>query len=134
MPTLEQRRASFALKCIRSDDVKPRQSDYLIELRKLPANLHTLGLGQTAAMLLADGDKKPHRVKIYGWLEQWLKQPPVSYPNRSLIDSITGIDDPAAEALQSKYPAASREARAVAVWLKKFAEAFLRGDEPKKEG
>lgn len=134
--TLEQKRAKFALSSIESvlalGDSKTRQS-FLIDLRHLPAQLHWGGLGQTAASLLADPDKK-QRARIYEWLQEWLQNtgiyaaPPGAQP--SLIRAIAG--SAGNEQLQDRYVAATREARALAVWLKKFAEAFLREPEVKQ--
>jgi len=134
--TLEQKRAKFALGSIEwvlgLDDTKLRQS-FLIDLRHLPAQLHWGGLGQTAASLLADPDKK-QRAAIYKWLQDWLQKTGIyaasAGPQPSLIQAIAGSGGN--ERLQDRYVAATREARALAVWLKKFAEAFLREPEAKQ--
>ncbi len=123
--TLEQLRAQFALGKIRTKKGTPKQKDYLIQLRQLPAQLHWGGLGQTVASLLADRENVA-RQEICTWIEEWLRKPPVNYPkNQSLIDCIVERGD--------LYIAATREVRALAVWLKKFAEAFLDPPEPKKK-
>jgi CRISPR/Cas system CMR-associated protein Cmr5 small subunit len=134
-PTMDQKRAGFALGKIKEvldePDLK-RSQKFLIELRRLPAQLHWGGLGQAAASLLTDPKKNKHRVEIYHWLECWLRETGiyrVSGPVQpSLIQAITGSGE--YSALQDRYVAATREARAIAAWLKKFAEAFLR--EPEK--
>jgi len=133
MSRLDLERARFALEQINTvkEDEQHREN-YLIELRDLPARLHTAGLGQTVASLLASGEKNKARLKIYGWLEEWLSRRPIHYPvntqeGRHLIDCIVGSKLPDGVRTAS-YAAASREARALATWLKKFAEAFI----PKK--
>lgn len=122
MPTLEQSRAAFALKCIDAIQPKPdkEKAKYRTQLLKLPARLHSNGLGQTVAFYLSAGPDKPEAV-ICKWIEDWLKNRIVLGEN-GLLSCITG-EDPAAE---EKYRAASTEARAFAVWLKRFAEAFVK--------
>jgi CRISPR/Cas system CMR-associated protein Cmr5 small subunit len=136
-PTIEQKRARFALERVESvlsdRHLKGLRKKFLIELRHLPANLHWGGLGQAAASLLADPKNEP-RMTIYKWLEDWLRQSGiyrVANANQpSLIQCVTGSGGH--DALQDRYVAATREARAMAVWLKKFAEAFLREPEQEK--
>ena len=131
-PTMDQKRARFALekiKIVLEDQDPKRRQKYLIELRHLPAQLHWGGLGQAAASLLTDRNKNKHRVEIHLWLEDWLRQSHVyaalnKGKQASLMEAITGAGGN--EQLQDRYVAATREARAIAVWLKKFAEAFLR--------
>ena len=132
MSTLELDRAKFALEKIFTVRDCENRDKFLTELRDLPARLHTAGLGQTVASLLASAREHNARKTIYDWLEVWLSKPPIKYPidtrvGRGLIDCIVGRNQPA-DATPVSYLAASREARAVAVWLKKFAEAFI---EPK---
>jgi CRISPR/Cas system CMR-associated protein Cmr5 small subunit len=130
MSALELDRAKFALEKINSVKGVPDHGKYRIELRDLPARLHSAGLGQTVASLLASRDDAA--TTIYEWLEVWLSQPPVSYPvefpttktSRRLIDCIVARNPPA-DSPKPSYMTASREARALATWLKKFAEAFI---------
>jgi len=134
MATLEQQRAGFALEKVEGvkDDAE-RKAKFKTQLLKLPARLHTSGLGQTVAFYLSagfsSGRPKPE-VEICGWLEVWLRKVEI-YGEEALIKSITGntsaleSDPERAEAL---YRQASAEARALAVWLKRFAEAFIEGE------
>lgn len=128
MASLEQRRAKFALEKI-EELKKPgaRKEDlpkFKSQLLKLPARLHTNGLGQTVAFYLAAGPGKPEDV-ICTWIEAWLRDAGI-YGQGRLIDWITGsaegLDDDQSETL---YRNASVEARAFAGWLKRFAEAFI---------
>lgn len=125
MPTREQERARFALGKVEGardqQDLK-RQSKLKTQLLKLPARLHSNGLGQTVAFYLSAGPGSPED-QIYLWLECWLRDQPIGIypPGRRLIDGITAGSDDA-------YRRASEEARALALWLKRFAEAFLAGE------
>jgi CRISPR-associated protein Cmr5 len=119
--TIEQRRAAFALDKINHVETAQRDK-FKVQLVKLPARLHTNGLGQTVAFYLSAGKAKPE-YEICNWLGAWLKEDGNPYHNVSgaLIDAITGQD-------AATYRLASAEARALANWLKRFAEAFLEGD------
>lgn len=136
--TLEQKRAAFALEKVESVKAlsdKAQKAKFKTQLIKLPARLHNNGLGQTVAFYLAAGENKPE-VQICGWLEAWLRDEDggavYGKPrNGRLIDWITGKETSFAG--QERDPAllyrhASAEARALAGWLKRFAEAFLDGD------
>jgi CRISPR-associated protein Cmr5 len=125
MPTLEQERAAFALEKIDQVREKKDKAKYKTQLLKLPARLHNNGLGQTVAFYLSAGGEKPE-VTICGWLQSWLGERREIYPkDQALIRSIagTGVKDP-----EGRYREASAEARAIAVWLKRFAEAFIVGE------
>lgn len=128
MPTVDQARAKFALAKIEGVRTNADRENYASELKDLPARLHTGGLAQTMATYLRNGDTapKPQRREIYGWLQDWLRTEPVEYPtDLRLIDAITGNGASPAFDVEGKYREASSEARAVANWMKKFAEAFL---------
>jgi CRISPR type III-B/RAMP module-associated protein Cmr5 len=123
VPTIDQTRAGFALSKIESVKDHPESAKFASELKDLPARLHSGGLAQTAATFLKK--KEAARRTIYGWLEEWLRKNPVGYPaDVTLIEAIAGKNIPPAD-VESRYREASREARAIANWLKKFAEAFL---------
>lgn len=120
MARRDQDRAGFALRKI--DEVKKLKPGarvkFKTQLLKLPARLHTNGLGPTVAFYLAAGSGKPE-VAICGWLQEWLSSPPVGiYTQGRLIQKI-------ATGSEADYRLASAEVRALAVWLKRFAEAFL---------
>jgi CRISPR type III-B/RAMP module-associated protein Cmr5 len=127
MSTLELDRARFALQKIEEIKNVEGHDRYKAELRDLPARLHSAGLGQTVASLLASQQENKPRAKIYSWLEEWLRNAPVGYPAQlPLIDCIVGRNLPA-DSKPASYMTASHEARALATWLKKFAEAFIEG-------
>lgn len=132
--TLEQRRAAFALAQVESIKESDQKAKFKSQLLKLPARLHNNGLGQTVAFYLAAGGEKPE-VQICRWLETWLRDEDKgnvygSLGSGSLIDWISGRPsvfegEEAEPALL--YRQASMEARALAGWLKRFAEAFIEG-------
>lgn len=132
--TLEQKRAAFALAKI--DEVKdgPGKAKYKTQLLKLPARLHSNGLGQTVAFYLSVGPSrpdqpaKPERV-ICDWLQDWLRDKQEIYRgNGTLVGYLAGVGLAEGVDAEAKYREASAEARALAVWLKRFAEAFIAGD------
>lgn len=136
MATLEQKRACFALTHVEGVQADSEKSDkkFRTQLLKLPARLHNNGLGQTAAYLRAQGSGSPEH-EIFSWLEAWLHGEaggvyPAGVP---LLDAASGR----AQAVQGReeqlYRRASVEARALAVWLKRFAEAFLSDTEETSE-
>lgn len=118
--TLEQRRAKFALDKIQEVPAGEREK-YKSQLLKLPARLHTNGLGQTVAFYLSSGQGKPEW-KICEWIAGWLGLRDLHTAPR-LIDTLTtqSADD---------YRRAAAETRELAVWLKRFAEAFLDAPPP----
>jgi CRISPR type III-B/RAMP module-associated protein Cmr5 len=129
MLTLEQERAAFALKKV--DEVKSgkEKAKFKTQLLKLPARLHNNGLGQTVAFYLSAGRGKPEFI-ICDWIEAWLRQQGI-YKDGTLIEGITGQKIPPDEA-ETRYREAAVEVRALAVWLKRFAEAFIEGEEEPK--
>jgi CRISPR-associated protein Cmr5 len=125
MATLEQKRASFAL--ARIDEIKssPDKAKYKTQLLKLPARLHSNGLGQTVAFYLSVGKQQKPEWVICDWLQTWLRdQGAIFPPGSDLIHSLAATD----EGAEARYREASAEARALAVWLKRFAEAFIAGE------
>jgi CRISPR/Cas system CMR-associated protein Cmr5 small subunit len=134
-PTLEQKRAGFALRKVDSVKGGDQKGKFKTQLLKLPARLHNNGLGQTVAFYLAAGGEKPEG-QICGWFEEWLRDAAggavyAGAGGGKLIDWITGNQtsfggqerDPAL-----LYRQASVESRALAGWLKRFAEAFIEGE------
>lgn len=132
MATNEQARAKFALGKVlgitSNDANKPQLDRYKTQLLKLPARLHANGLGQTVAFYLSAGPGKAE-VTICGWLQEWLRpaNANVNPDNKSLIECVTGSDG--ATNAEERYRRASAEARALSIWLKRFAEAFIQGDQ-----
>lgn len=130
MLRLEQERARFALSRVEGVKDDQKAARYKTQLLKLPARLHNNGLGQTVGYLLAQRDGSPE-FAIYRWLEEWLKQGKGGvYEEGRLIDCVTGAEAAGLDEAQvePKYRQASAEARALANWLKRFAEAFIAGE------
>lgn len=131
MQTLEQMRAAFALDRIDQVKAGADKAKYKTQLLKLPARLHNNGLGQTVAFYLTSGPGKPETI-ICEWLQDWLSRPkesgPAIYPpGKELIRCVSGRELPEKADPELLYRQASDEARAIAVWLKRFAEAFIAG-------
>lgn len=120
--TLEQERAAFALGRVEQVKDGARKTKFKTQLLKLPSRLHSNGLGQTVAFYLSAGKDEPEW-QICQWLGDWLGDGHRQiYPGTgSLIHHIADRDE-------DLYREASAEARALAVWLKRFAEAFIEGD------
>lgn len=127
MPTLEQRRAAFALAKIEGIKTSSDKAKYKTQLLKLPARLHSNGLGQTVAFYLSSGPGKPETI-ICGWLQSWLAGEQKIYPAQDLVKSLAGVGLGEGVDAEARYRTASAEARSLAVWLKRFAEAFIEGD------
>jgi CRISPR type III-B/RAMP module-associated protein Cmr5 len=131
MATLEQMRAAFALEKIDSVKTADNAGKYRTQLLKLPARLHNNGLGQTVAFYLTAGPDKPEWI-ICGWLQDWLSRttgegPALYPPGVELIRCVSGQRLHEKIDAENLYRRASDEVRAVSVWLKRFAEAFLQG-------
>ncbi len=121
--TLEQQRAAFALDHVERIKDGDRKSKFKTQLIKLPSRLHSNGLGQTVAFYLSTGKEEAPEWQICQWLGDWLGDDhrKIYSGRESLIHQISGRDE-------DRYRRASAEARALAVWLKRFAEAFIAGD------
>jgi CRISPR-associated protein Cmr5 len=121
--TLEQERAAFALghvEQVSKDD--GRKAKFKTQLLKLPSRLHSNGLGQTVAFYLSAGKDKPEW-QICQWLGDWLGD-----SHRKIYSGKELLIHHIADQDEDLYRQASAEARALAVWLKRFAEAFITGD------
>lgn len=122
MAIRDRTRASFALEKVRQTlEQEEKTEEYKTWLKKLPTHLHVNGLGQTAAFYLASGVGNP-KAEICGWLGAWLTEEANVYSaGGTLIEHLTS-NRPDGDRL---YRRASAEARALSLWLKRFAEAFL---------
>jgi CRISPR type III-B/RAMP module-associated protein Cmr5 len=119
MATREQERARFALEKAESIRAQDDRDKYRTQLLKLPARLHANGLGQTVAFYLSAGRDKPEW-QICDWLGQWLLGDEKA-GGEQLMKTIVS-DAPGGTARYRRHAA---EARALSVWLKRFAEAFI---------
>ena len=141
--TRDQRRAQHALQQIKDiraridadggDEkvvakVKKFGAEYKSYVERLPASIVMNGLGQACAMLLAQakgetGAKDAHRL-LYDHLENWLCRTEYAvYPkDQTLIEAVIQHG-------QRDYVRAQAESLAYLDWLKKFAQAYLAGEE-----
>ncbi len=129
--TLDQERAAAALKAVERVCGTTLESDYRTQAQGLPAMLVSSGLAPALAFLAAKGSEKD---KAHGRLAHdvatWVLSQVFGEEERGSDDvvmrcfrRITGSDS-------STYRRAEREALELAVWIKRFAEAYL----PKREG
>ncbi len=129
--TREQQRAQHALQCVNQVQTKAKKfrDEYKSYAESLPANIVMNGLGQACAMLLAQAkgksaDQDAHRL-LYDHLQDWLcgREHGVVYPNEpDLVKAVINHG-------QQEYVRAQFESLAYLNWLKKFAQAYLAGEE-----
>lgn len=121
--TLEQRRASHALKSIKSIQGTDT-GHYVSYASSLPATIITNGLGQALSMLESK-DESAHGL-LLGHISEWLKFRIDELASRtSVVDSLMESD-------QSLYLEAQYEALAYLSWLKQFARAYIKEPEKKQ--
>lgn len=134
MRTNDQKRAAFALRFIQCNRNKEDASRLSTLVMKTPLQVLQHGLGQSLAFLIADNgpvtgsDMKPSG-RFYKELETWLcgeKEP--DKPCRIYRDGESDLIKQLMEGNRSQYMQAQREAIALLVWMKKFAEAWLAGE------
>ena len=127
-PTLEQERASFALKQIRQLQQlgETKYGHYVSYVSSLPATIVMNGLGQALTTLVAKAKgklKDPHRL-LYDHTAEWLSRQLVEL--RVPGNDLTLVIDRLMAADQSVYVRAQAEAMAYLNWLKQFARAYLK--------
>jgi len=126
--SLAQRRAKHALDAIQHKDMKDYDK-YVSYVSALPANIIMSGLGQAMAMLKS-GKKLGHGI-LYKHMQDWLcnadgngwRRGPYSSFN-DILQAITNVDK-----TEDDYIRAQAEAMEYLEWLKKFAVAFLKGED-----
>ncbi len=126
MQTMQQKRAKYALEQVeQAIKGKINQKEFKAYAANLPAMIHINGLGQAAAFFKSKGDT--HEA-LYTILSNWLcgnveyasTQPYSDCDN--LLAGITTKD-------MHQYRVAQAEAQALMDWVKKFAKAFMDGEE-----
>ncbi len=119
--TLEQRRAAHALSIVKNvkQDVKQDKQKFNSYVERLPAAIVMNGLGQAMAMELANHFDWAHK-ELYDSVGKWLKECGI-FGNEELMEEIISGD-------QNTYVRAQAEALAYLEWLKKFSQAYLKGD------
>lgn len=123
--TLEQGRAAFAYG--KAVEGKKIGKEYLSNVRKLPMQIKTNGLGAALAFAYAKGSKNgiPDKEKawglIYSHIEEWLKKDEkqlIKFDRHHLAEQLT--NEPSAV-----YRAVTIEIMAFLTWLKRFSEALI---------
>ncbi|CAI8970077.1 type III-B CRISPR module-associated protein Cmr5 [Methylocaldum szegediense] len=125
MRTVQQERASFALKKVKEIAIENRE-----EFRKLaesfPAMIRMNGLGQAAAFYFSKREKEKNKdaremnayERLYLLLGEWLTKPGQPYAScENLLQGITQQN-------MHAYRLAQAEALLLLDWVKKFAKAF----------
>lgn len=136
MQTIQQQRARYALLKVQQAAGNPNIShkEFKSYASSLPAMIHMNGLGQAAAFFKSKGNSSPEHAALYTLLSNWLcshdnnpdvqafmpAQPYTGCTN--LLEGITTRD-------MHAYRLAQAEAQALMDWVKKFAKAFMTGDE-----
>ncbi|MDD2919541.1 type III-B CRISPR module-associated protein Cmr5 [Rhodoferax sp.] len=133
---LAQQRARDALEqianIVNAPGAPASYGNYLAYVKALPANIRSLGLGQSLAFALAkaEGDlDKPYGLlysHVTGWLCKRLIFGSDATPENFMVKLTAGNQD--------KYLRAQIEAMAYLEWLKKFAVAKLKKPEGNAAG
>ncbi len=125
MRTLEQRRAHYAWMRIEtvSEGDKGTANDVAMYLKGMPAMVLANGLGQSLAFMLskAKGNEADAHYIVYDMIAEWLVDRRNVYggPKAKLMLAIIEGD-------RATYQQAQEETWALLVWLKKFADAYIR--------
>lgn len=122
MQTIQQERAKYALAKVQ-ESIGKYDKEYKSYASSLPAMIHMNGLGQAAAFYLSKSKKEEAYQDIYNLLSVWLTRKGQPYHEfNDLLDGITHSN-------MATYQLAQAEAQALMDWVKKFAKAFMGGDE-----
>jgi len=128
--TLDQRRAEFALSCIRDLEQSDRDyGHYVSYVSAMPATIVMNGLGQalTTQLAKAKGNFEHPRRLLYNHIASWLSQQILEL--RVPEPQLPRVIDRLMEGNQDTYVRAQAEAMAYLNWLKQFARAYLRETE-----
>lgn len=132
---LEQKRAAHALRLVRLPAAQNRDwaRKMATHINKTPIRILNNGLGQALAFLVADnggarGDRRKESGVLYDHLTEWLcGEPDEAHPRR--IYPAGDLLERLMEGDQTQYFRAQEEALALFVWLRKFADAYLKTEE-----
>jgi CRISPR-associated protein Cmr5 len=121
MQTMQQRRAQYALRCVKEATQNYQANKIFLKEYKsyaaaLPAMIHMNGLGQAVAFYRSKGGT--HQ-ELYKLLSVWLCQEGQPFAGRT--DLLAGIVD----SDMHVYRLAQAEAQALMDWVKKFAKAYM---------
>lgn len=118
--TLEQERAKAAWMNIAQVKGESYRKEYLSLVRSAPADIQISGLGQTLAFWRSKG-KNEHET-LYEHVSEWVMKQLGKQNQQKLLAWIS------LEATSDQYRQATAEAMSFLLWLKRFAEAELRGE------
>jgi len=129
--TLEQKRAALAWDKVKEIEGKDEtlQKEYRSAVLKAPAMIMTNGLGPTLAFLRSrkEGNKEKAEDILHKHISAWLKSPdaPISWTSTKddIMERIVEEDS-------IVYRQATQEALMFITWLKRFAQARLKGGTP----
>lgn len=127
--TLDQERAAAALRAVEEVRDKPHRSEYRSLSEGLPALLVASGLAPALAFLAAKADRgKPHGElgrQVAAWvLERVFDERPQG--NEALARCLQRIT----QGDSATYRQAEHEALELAVWIKRFAQAYIEKEGP----
>lgn len=123
--SLEQVRAEHALNEVKEVQKERYAGKFRSYVERLPAAIIMNGLGQAMASELAaagraeNDDRLAHK-RLYECVEKWIRCRRI-YNQENLMDAIV-------KGSQEQYVLAQAEALAYLEWLKKFSQAFLKGE------
>jgi len=110
MKTLEQERASFCIKKIKS--ITSNKDKYKTHARSLPSFIILNGLISTLAFYKSKDERKP----VYDTINDWLKNK--GFVNSDALEELNNVDF-------QTLRLATIEVLAIANWLKRIVEAEL---------
>lgn len=128
--SVEQNRATYALNFVQpfSGDKAKLQT----HIQKTPIRVLQNGLGQALAFLLADSEGKTNTPshQLYDHLQEWLcGATSDGRPCRIYSGQQCNLMKQLIEGDRQQYMLAQEEALKLFTWLKKFADAYLKGEQ-----
>lgn len=121
--TTQQKRAAHAYNMVMKvkGSSEKTAKEYKTLARGFPATVQTDGLGAALAFLTAkaSGDKNSPHGLLYAHLQDWLEGG--KYTSGNLIQSVIALDS-------TRYRQVASEVQAYMVWIKRFAEAEIKGE------
>lgn len=127
--TIEQQRAAKAFESVKSIKGKVFEEKYKALASGAPADIQINGLGQTLAFWKAKANKpqlNEHKAlyqHVADWVKERLQKEGATLPaNTDLLEWLMQT------ATTEQYRRATAETSALLLWLKRFAEAELKGD------
>lgn len=129
--SIERERAKFAYECAMEGSKIEKNKEYKAYVKKILTLIKTNGLLATFAFVSSKAEKDSSKSGyaynlIYNQTIKWLSQEPVGI----ISDRLKGKDMVRVftELNSSQYRAVTNEVLTFFVWLKRFAEALIKGD------